>query len=133
MLILTSSGFSPTTRATVAWSPVWNCSPFQTSQLVADSLITQSIGSIAACARYGNSNAASTVFAAVAIALAASPSLRARAPGVAARRLYSARMSDEDDLSARASSHSIFSASRPRLAAQKLVATIATPLGTSTT
>jgi len=31
--------------------PDWNCSPFQTSQPVAVSLITQSSGSIAACAR----------------------------------------------------------------------------------
>ena len=51
MLSFTCSGFKPTTAATAAWSTVWNCSPFQISQASAESLTTQFIGSIAACAR----------------------------------------------------------------------------------
>ncbi len=133
MLSVTCSGFKPTYLATAIWSPVWNCSPFQISQLSAVSLTTQFKGSIAACARYGNSNTASSFFAAPSIARPASPSLRAALPGVPARRLYSAISSGDEPLNPDASSHSTFSASRPFFAAQNVVAMIATPVGISTT
>ena len=42
---------SVTVCATANWSPVWNCSPFQTSQPASVSFTTQFNGSIAACAR----------------------------------------------------------------------------------
>ena len=95
MFSVTFSGGSPTVLATAYWSPVWNCSPFQTSQRSASSLTTQSSGSIAACARYGKSNDASTFLAAPASAFAASPSPRATVPGVAASLRNSAKISAE--------------------------------------
>ena len=63
------------------------------------------------------------------MAFAASPSLRAVLPGVAASFRNSSRMSDDEPLKPLASSHSTFSASRPFFAAQNDVATMATPVG----
>src|SRR6266498_2654553 len=123
MLIFTCSGFNPTTPATAAWSTVWNCSPFHTSHEFAESFTTQFIGSIAACARYGNSYDASITFAAPVNAFSASPSLRATGAGFAASLRYSSKSSVDEYVTALLSSHSILSASRAFFADQKLVAT----------
>ena len=66
-------------------------------------------------------------------AAAASPSLRAGLPGCSASVRYSAMMAAVLRFSALLSSHSTLSASRPSFAAQKLLATTATPRGTCTT
>ncbi len=86
-----------------------------------------------ACARYGNSYAASSVFAAPASAPSGSPSQRAGAPGFAASLRYSAMISAEPSLNACDSSHSTASASRPFFACQKSDAITATPCGTAST
>src|SRR5258706_14464622 len=133
MLILTCSGLRPSTPATFIWSTVWNCSPFHTSHAPSLICTTQFIGSIVACARYGNSYDASTVLAAPASAFSASPVLAAERPGFAASALYCAMSSAEPSLPAPDSSHCTLSASRPRLADQKSVASTATPVGICTT
>jgi hypothetical protein len=51
MWIFTFSGGRPNIAARVAWSTVWNCSPFHTSRPSAVRWTTQFIGSIAAWAR----------------------------------------------------------------------------------
>src|SRR5229473_7514170 len=63
----------------------------------------------------------------------ASPTLRADKAGCSASFRYSYIICDELRFSAWVSSHSTLSASRPSFAAQKLLATTATPRGTWTT
>src|SRR5690242_18679549 len=133
MLSLICSGFIPSALATAGWSMPWNCSPFQISQESAPSFTTQLRGSIGACARYGNWYSASMTFAPDVTALPMSPFVAATEPGCCTSLRYSVKISDEEYLKPDSSSHCTFSASRPFLAAQNVVATTATPLGTCTT
>jgi hypothetical protein len=95
---------------------------------------TAFIGSSAAWARYGNSNVASSTFAAPAIAVPASPSSSAVSTDApAARERYSAMISALPRVSAALSSHWTVTASRAFSAAHMCSATTATPRGVCTT
>jgi hypothetical protein len=88
-------------------------------------------GSIAACARNGTSNSPTSVFEA--LSAAKSPAFFADLPGVFARSPNCLRSPSVESVALRPRSHCTSSASRPFFAAQKLLATTATPLGSSTT
>ncbi len=116
------------------WSPVWNCSPFQISQLESRELdhavhrLHRRVREVRELVRR-----LELLRRAVDRLAAASPSLRAALPGVAASLRYSAIIASDEPLKPVASSHSTLSASRPFFAAQNVVAMTATPLGISTT
>jgi len=131
---VTLSGAMPRIFAVAIWSPVWNCVPVQISQLPPSILTVQLSGSIGACARYGTSYSASSLVFAPPNAASNFPFSATIAPGLRAVARNSAICLTESNAAALGRGvQSIWSASRPTLAAQKCLATTATPVPVDTT
>src|SRR5215471_497460 len=112
---------------------VWNCVPVQISQRSPSILTAQLSGSIGACARYGNSYSETSLVLAPGSAVSTLPFSMNTAPVVLAWAWNSAICLAVSMPPPSGGVHSILSASRPSLAAQKCLATTATPVPVGTT
>src|SRR2546422_117373 len=103
--IWTFSAGNPVICTAASRAADWICVPVQTSQPSARTCATALSGSIGACARYGASYIASIFRGAPFRAAAASPSLRATAPGFSARSANVFRIVALDVFASAPSSH----------------------------